>query len=146
MIAVATAAFTAAAVGAAAAHPGGADTVEQTSPCEARQSRHDDLYLGAPDASATGQIDAVLIESDSRTPIAGGKVVLTGDDVCGDTIHRHLSTGADGQASFRGLQPGRYRLIAYRSATAARSISAADVELTVPARKTLQFTAATGRD
>lgn len=134
MIAVATAALGAAA-GAAAAHPGGADTVEQTSTCEAR-----------PQTAATGQIDAVLIESDGRAPIAGGRVVLTGDDVCGDTIHRHLSTGADGQASFRGLQPGRYSLTAYRSETAARWISTADVDLSVPARKTLRFTAAGSRD
>ncbi|MFE6923854.1 carboxypeptidase-like regulatory domain-containing protein [Nocardia sp. NPDC057663] len=128
----------------AGAHPSGAYTVEQISTCEVRQPRQNDLRLRPPNPAATGQIDAVLIASTTRTPIAGGKVALTGLDACGDTIHRHLSTGANGQVSFRGLQPGRYRVTAYPGVR--KTQSTADVELSTPTLKTLQFTVATNHD
>ncbi|MEU5408731.1 prealbumin-like fold domain-containing protein [Nocardia asteroides] len=139
---MAAAALTVGAVSAASAHPGADDSVGQSTTCGTEHLR-DDLLLHAPGAAATGQIDAVLIESRTRGPVAGGKVVLTGVDACGDTIHRHLSTGADGQVSFRGLQPGRYQVTAYPAETTARPISSADVELSTPSRKTLQFTVGT---
>ncbi|MEV6219541.1 hypothetical protein [Nocardia sp. NPDC051833] len=140
---MAAAALTAGAVTSAGAHPGSTDTVEQATTCEAGQSRQNDLALRSPDPAATGQIDAVLLDESTRTPVAGGKVVLTGFDACGDTIHRHLSTGPDGQVSFRGLQPGRYQLTA--SPGTAKAVATADVELSTPTLKTVQFTVATGR-
>lgn len=142
-IGLAAAAVTAGAVSGAGAHPGGDDTIGQTSTCEVRQSRQNNHKLRAP-SPATGQIDAVLIASTTRAPIAGGKVVLTGLDTCGDTIHRHMSTGADGQVSFRGLQTGRYQVTAFPGAKKAQST--ADVELSTPTLKTLQFTVATSHD
>lgn len=145
MIGLAAVALTAGAVTTAGAPPGSADTVEQTSTCEARQSRQNDLALRTPDPAATGQIDAVLLDESTRKPITGGEVVLTGFDACGDTIHRHLSTGADGQVSFRGLQPGRYQVRAYPGEATAKTAATADVELSTPTLKTLQFTVATGR-
>ncbi|MGW6425859.1 carboxypeptidase-like regulatory domain-containing protein [Nocardia sp. NPDC055053] len=136
---MAAAAVTAGAVSGAGAHPAGSDdTVAQTSNCEIGQSRLKNHKLRAPNPSATGQIDAVLIASTTRAPIAGGKVLLTGSDTCGDTIHRHLSTGTDGQVSFRGLQPGRYQVTAYPGVK--KSQSTAAVELFTPTLKTLQFT------
>ncbi|MFD6393091.1 carboxypeptidase-like regulatory domain-containing protein [Nocardia sp. NPDC055029] len=128
----------------AGAHPGGDDTVGQISTCEVRQSRQNNHKLRAPNPTATGQIDAVLIASTTRAPIAGGKVMLTGRDTCGDSIHRHLSTGTDGQVSFRGLQPGRYQVTAYPGVKKAQST--ADVELFTPTLKTLQFTVSTSHD
>ncbi|MFD4431354.1 carboxypeptidase-like regulatory domain-containing protein [Nocardia sp. NPDC058497] len=126
----------------AGAHPAGSDdTVAQTSNCEIGQSRLKNHKLRSPSPAATGQIDAVLIASTTRAPIAGGKVVLTGLDTCGDTIHRHLSTGANGQVSFRGLQTGRYQVTAYPGAM--RAQSTADVDLPTPTLKTLQFTVST---
>ncbi|MGW4632667.1 carboxypeptidase-like regulatory domain-containing protein [Nocardia sp. NPDC004415] len=130
--------------GVAHAHPGHDDSVAQKSACaQPGQPRQDDLQARAPSPTAVGQIDAVLITSDSRRPVPGGKVVLTGFDSCGDTIHRRLTTGSDGQVSFRALQPGRYQVTAYASEVAVRSISSADIDLTVSTRKTLQFTAGT---
>lgn len=143
-IGLAAAAVTAGAVSGAGAHPGGDDTIGQTSTCEVRQSRQNDQKLRGPSPAATGQIDAVLVAATTRAPIAGGKVVLTGRDTCGDTIHRHLSTGADGQVSFRGLQTGRYQVTAYPGAKKAQST--ADVELATPTLKTLQFTVSTSHD
>ncbi|MFE3545592.1 carboxypeptidase-like regulatory domain-containing protein [Nocardia sp. NPDC059177] len=131
-----------AAVGSAQAHPGHDDSVAQKSTCALPgQPRPDDLQARAPSPTAIGQIDAVLIEAGTRSPIPGGKVVLTGVDACGDFIHRHLTTGRNGQVSFRALQPGRYQVTAYTSAAAVRSISSTDIDLTVSTRKTLQFTA-----
>ncbi|MFC4374313.1 carboxypeptidase-like regulatory domain-containing protein [Nocardia halotolerans] len=133
-----TAALVAGAVGAAGAHPAGPDdSVAQSSTCgQDRQLLHRD----SPARYAVGQIDAVLIESASRAPVPGGKVVLTGHDMCGDSIHRHLATGATGQVSFRGLQPGHYQVTAYRSATTAQPVTTTDVELSTPTLKTVRFT------
>ncbi|MFF2087523.1 carboxypeptidase-like regulatory domain-containing protein [Nocardia sp. NPDC058176] len=128
-------------VGAAAAHPGSGDTVRQSSSCElAGHTRQHELQIRDDSPAAVGQIDAVLVEAGTRKPIAGGKVVLTGVDVCGDSIHRHLSTGTEGQVSFRGLQPGRYRLTAQPTGSMPRATATTDVELTTPSRKTVQFT------
>ncbi|MFC6012984.1 carboxypeptidase-like regulatory domain-containing protein [Nocardia lasii] len=142
-IGLATAALMGAAMGSAGAHPGHDDTIAQRSaPCEqARQARLDDEVVRSASPTAAGQIDAVLIRSTDRTPIAGGKIVLTGIDACGDHIYRHMSTSTTGQVSFRGLQPGRYQLTAYRSDSAARAITTADVNLSAPSLKTIQFTA-----
>ncbi|MFE3321955.1 hypothetical protein [Nocardia sp. NPDC059195] len=142
-IGLAATALMGAAVGSAVAHPGADDTIAQdAAPCEGvRQARQNDRGVRAATPAAAGQIDAVLITATNRVPIAGGKIVLTGIDACGDTIHRHLSTGANGQVSFRGLQPGRYQLTAYRNDSAARSITKADVDLATPSLKTIQFTA-----
>lgn len=129
-------------MGSAWAHPGADDTIAQeAAPCEeVRQARQNDRGVRAATPAAAGQIDAVLITATDRTPIAGGKVVLTGIDACGDNIHRHMSTGANGQVSFRGLQPGRYQLTAYRNDSAAQSVTKADVDLSTPSLKTIQFT------
>lgn len=143
-IGLAAAAVTAGAVSGAGAHPGHADTVEQISTCEVRQSRQNDHKLRAPSPAATGQIDAILIASTTRARIVGGEVSLTGLDACGDTIHRHLSTGADGQVSFRGLQPGRYQVTAYPGEP--KTQYTAEVALSTATRKTLQFTVTTSRD
>ncbi|MBC7304370.1 MAG: carboxypeptidase regulatory-like domain-containing protein [Nocardia sp.] len=135
-----------AASAAAGAHPGADDSIAQdAAPCEeVRHARQDERGVRA--ATPAGRIDAVLITATDREPIAGGKVVLTGIDACGDTVHRHMSTGADGQVSFRGLQPGRYQLTAYRNDSAARSVTKADVDLSTPTRKTIQFTVGTATD
>ncbi|WP_336086082.1 carboxypeptidase-like regulatory domain-containing protein [Nocardia sp. SSK8] len=132
------------AMGGAHAHPGHDDSVAQKSTCGLPgQPRQDDLQARAPSPTAIGQIDAVLITTGTRRPIPGGKVVLTGFDSCGDTVHRRLTTGVDGQVSFRALQPGRYQVTAYASDAAVRSISSAEIDLTVSTRKTLRFTAGT---
>lgn len=128
------------AVGTATAHHTGGDTVGQSSTCALAQSRQHELQTLAEHQAPTGQIDAVLVEAATGSPIAGGRVVLTGIDACGDRINRHLSTGTAGQVSFRGLQPGRYRLSAHPTATSARAAVTTDVELTTPSRKTVQFT------
>ncbi|MFD3748159.1 carboxypeptidase-like regulatory domain-containing protein [Nocardia sp. NPDC058633] len=132
-------------VGSAGAHPGADDSIAQdAAPCEQRrQARQNDRGVRAATPAAAGQIDAVLITAKDRRPIAGGKIVLTGIDACGDNIHRHMSTGANGQVSFRGLQPGRYQLTAYRSDSAAQSVTKADVDLSTPSLKTIQFTLGT---
>lgn len=138
---LATTALVGAAVGSAAAHPGGGDTVRQSSSCElTSHARQHELQVRDDSPAAVGQIDAVLVEAGTRKPISGGKVVLSGVDICGDSIHRHLSTGADGQVSFRGLQPGRYRLTAQPTASMPRATATTDVELATPSRKTVQFT------
>lgn len=129
------------AMGSALSHPGADDTVRQSTTCEPGEHRVDSAHSARTGA---GQIDAVLIESRTRNPITGGKIVLTGHDTCGDAIHRHLSTGSTGEASFRGLQPGRYQVTAYSSRTATRPITTADVELSTPSRKTLRFTVTDG--
>ncbi|WP_132370304.1 carboxypeptidase-like regulatory domain-containing protein [Nocardia alba] len=131
------------AVGSASAHPGADDTIAQNAgPCaELRQARQNDQGVRAAGPTAAGQIDAVLIAATNRAPIAGGKIVLTGIDACGDSIHRHMSTSVNGQVSFRGLQPGRYRLTAYRNSSATRSVTKADIDLPTPSLKTIQFTA-----
>lgn len=126
--------------GGALAHPGGPDdTVGQTTTsCEqGGETLYDDRYTRA----AAGQIDAVLVAADTRAPIAGGKVVLTGVDACGDSIHRHLFTGNSGQASFRGLQPGRYQLTAYTSDSEVQPITSTEVALDTPSTKTVRFVA-----
>ncbi|MFD3707145.1 carboxypeptidase-like regulatory domain-containing protein [Nocardia sp. NPDC058658] len=142
-IGLAATALVGTAVGGAWAHPGADDSIAQAgAPCEeVRQARQDDLAVRAATPAAAGQIDAVLVTAANRTPIAGGKIVLTGIDACGDNIHRHMSTGTNGQVSFRGLQPGRYQLTAYRNDSAAQSVTRADVELSTPSLKTIQFTA-----
>jgi hypothetical protein len=142
-IGLATTALMGAVVGSAGAHPGADDTIAQdAAPCEeVRQARQNSQGVRAATPTAAGQIDAVLITAKNRTPIAGGKIVLTGIDACGDNIHRHMSTGANGQVSFRGLQPGRYRLTAYRNDSATQSVTKADVDLSTPSLKTIQFTA-----
>ncbi|APE34045.1 hypothetical protein BOX37_08720 [Nocardia mangyaensis] len=137
---MATTALVGAAVGSAAAHPGTGDTVRQSSSCELSHARQHELQVRDDSPAAVGQLDAVLIEAGTRKPISGGKVVLTGVDICGDSIHRHLSTGADGQVSFRGLQPGRYRLTAQPTGSMPRATATTDVELATPSRKTIQFT------
>ncbi|MEU4813782.1 carboxypeptidase-like regulatory domain-containing protein [Nocardia fluminea] len=142
-IGLATTALMGAAVGAAGAHPGGDDTVAQdAAPCEqARQARQNGQGVRGTGPAAAGQIDAILVTARNRAPIAGGEIVLTGIDACGDNIHRHMFTGAKGQVSFRGLQPGRYQLIAYRNDSATQSVIKADVDLPTPSLKTIQFTA-----
>ncbi|MFD6401058.1 carboxypeptidase-like regulatory domain-containing protein [Nocardia sp. NPDC060249] len=139
----ATALMMGAAVGSAGAHPGADDTIAQdAAPCEqARQARQNKQGVRSATPTAAGQIDAVLITAKSRAPIAGGRIVLTGIDACGDHVHRHMSTGANGQVSFRGLQPGRYQLTAYRNDSATQSVTKADVALSTPSRKTIQFIA-----
>ncbi|WP_410876423.1 carboxypeptidase-like regulatory domain-containing protein [Nocardia sp. A7] len=141
-IGLATTALMGAAVSTAWAHPGADDSIAQdAAPCEeVRQARQHDHGVPGATPAAAGQIDAVLITAKNRTPIAGGKVVLTGIDACGDNVHRHMSTGANGQVSFRGLQPGRYQLTAYRNDAAARAVTKADVDLSTPTIKTIQFT------
>ncbi|MFD3509354.1 carboxypeptidase-like regulatory domain-containing protein [Nocardia sp. NPDC058666] len=131
------------AVGSAGAHPGHDDTIAQeAAPCEqVRQAQPNDRGVRVATPTAAGQIDAVLIAQASRKPIAGGKIVLTGIDACGDNIHRHMSTGVNGQVSFRGLQPGRYQLTAYRHDSAVRAVTSAEVDLSTPTLKTIQFTA-----
>ncbi|MFC4127187.1 carboxypeptidase-like regulatory domain-containing protein [Nocardia rhizosphaerae] len=131
------------AAGGAGAHPGTPDSVDQTPICPTGLSGHSELRH-AP--SATGQIDAVLLAASTRRPIAGGQIVLTGHDTCGDTIHRHLATDTSGRVSFRGLQPGHYTLTAYPSDSATHALATVEVELSVPARKILRFTVAAGRD
>lgn len=142
-IGLAAAALMGTAVGSAGAHPGTDDTIAQNAaPCEElRQARQNNQGVRAATPAAAGQIDAVLITATTRTPIAGGRIVLTGIDACGDNIHRHMSTGATGQVSFRGLLPGRYQLTAYRNNSSAKSITRADVDLSTPSLKTIQFTA-----
>ncbi|MFC9665193.1 carboxypeptidase-like regulatory domain-containing protein [Nocardia sp. NPDC127606] len=142
-IGLATTALMGPVVGSAGAHPGADDSIAQdAAPCEeARQARQNNQGVRGATPVAAGQIDAVLITAKNRTPIAGGKIVLTGIDACGDNIHRHMSTGANGQVSFRGLQPGRYRLTAYRNDSATQSVTKADVDLSTPSLKTIQFTA-----
>ncbi|WP_159372902.1 carboxypeptidase-like regulatory domain-containing protein [Nocardia caishijiensis] len=136
---IATALLTSTA-GGAAAHPGAHDdTVGQTTTsCEqGGETLYHDRYTRA----AVGQIDALLVEADTQAPVAGGKVMLVGVDACGDAIHRHLVTGTSGQASFRGLQPGRYQLTAYTRGSDAQPITSTEVALDTPSTKTVRFVA-----